>query len=251
VKVIIVDDEQLARASLRSLLEDYCPQLEIAGEAASVPEAIKLIMQVRPKLVFLDIEMPGFSGLKLLDFFKPEEVFFHIIFVTAYAQYAVDAFRLSAVDYLLKPIEVEQLQEAVQKLENLPLPNKDTAQKISLLQQQLSNDNLPSRIAIPTSDGVELFKPTDIRFIQADGSYAHIYFTNGEKMMVSKKLGEFDVLETLATFFRPHRSYIINLEEVQKYVRSDGGYIIMNGGEQIPISKPRKSEFINLINNML
>ena len=246
---IIVDDEKLARATLRSFLEEFCSEVEILDEAGNVPEAVKSIMKYRPNLVFLDIEMPGFSGLELASFFEEEEINFHIIFTTAYAKYAVDAFRLSAIDYLLKPIDIEQLQEAVARASKMEI--KQSPQQLALLQEQLNTNGEPERIAFSTSDGIEFHKISDILFLEADGSYTYVYFKNGERLMLSKKLGEFDMLEALPNFYKSHRSFLVNLNEIQKYVRSDGGYIVMNGDKQVPLSKQRKSEFLELINEML
>jgi len=249
VTAIIVDDEKLARATLRSFLEEFCTEVEIVGEAGNVPEAVKLIMKHQPNLVFLDIEMPGFSGLELASFFEDEDINFHIIFTTAYAKYAVDAFRISAIDYLLKPIDIEQLKEAVTRAGKMD--NKQSAQQIELLQEQLSPNEDPQRIAFSTSDGIEFHKISDILFLEADGSYTYVYFKNEEKLMLSKKLGEFDMLESLSNFYKPHRSFLINLHEIQKYIRTDGGYIVMNSDKQVPLSKHRKAEFLELISHML
>lgn len=249
MKTIIVDDEALARRSLESLIKNFCPDLEICGQACNVPEAIKLIMEKQPEVVFLDIEMPGFSGLELPKFFKDSPINFHIIFTTAYAQYAVQAFRLAAVDYLLKPIDIEELEAAVEKVKKLAT-TQTTAEQFQIFQHNLQQPNNPERIALSTAEGIEFVKPCDILYLQADGSYVNIHFADGKHIMLSKKLKEFSFLEVLTSFFKPHRSYLINLNGIQKYLRADGGAIVMKGGQQIPLSKQRKQEFMTLMGNL-
>jgi two-component system LytT family response regulator len=248
MKAVIVDDEALARKSLESLVEQFCPGLEVCSQAENVPQAIKVIMEHQPDIVFLDIEMPGFSGLELPNFFKDSKIDFHIIFTTAYAQYAVQAFRLSAVDYLLKPIDIEELQAAIEKVKELDQA-KTTTEQMQLVQSNLQQPNNPERIALSTAEGIEFVKPEEISFLQADGSYVHVHLVDGHSLMLSKKLGEFDFLEELPNFYKPHRSYLINLNQIQKYLRADGGAIVMNGGQQIPLSKHRKQEFMELMGN--
>lgn len=248
MKAVIVDDEALARKSLESLVGEFCSELEVCGQAENLPQAIKVIMEQQPDIVFLDIEMPGFSGLDLPNFFADSSINFHIIFTTAYAQYAVQAFRLSAVDYLLKPIDIEELQAAVEKVKELH-HIKTSTEQIQLVQHNLQQPNSPERIALSTSEGIEFVKPDEISYIQADGSYVHIYLSNGHHLILSKKLGDFDFLEELSNFFKPHRSYLINLNQIQKYLRADGGAIVMNNREQVPLSRQRKQEFMKLMRN--
>jgi two-component system LytT family response regulator len=248
MKVLIVDDEKLARTMLRSFLTKYVEDIEIVGEAGNVPEAIKIIVREKPEVVFLDIEMPGFSGLQLPDFFEEGEIDFHIIFTTAYAKYAVQAFRISAIDYLLKPIDVQELKDAVQKVRELNSAVQ-TSEKLASA-QAVMNGELPDRIVLPMGDEVKFASLNQISFLQAEGAYVYVYFSNGEKALVSKKLGEFDFLLESTQFFKPHRSYIINMKEVEKYVKSEGGYIVMQNDEQIPLSRSRKNDFTELINSM-
>jgi len=248
MRALIVDDEALARTTLKAFIEDYCPELTIVGEASNVPEAIKLIGKLNPALIFLDIEMPKISGLELPSFFEDDELDFQIIFTTAYSQYAVEAFRLSAVDYLLKPIEIEQLQEAVQRAIEHKTPA--TQQKnIKALQENL-NDNHLQRLVVPTADGFEFIEIKDIESLQAEGSYTKIKLSNKKTLIVSRNLKEFQKLEQYGHFFKCHRSHIVNLSAIKQFVRTDGGYIVMNTGDNIPISKRRKNEFLELIEQL-
>lgn len=245
MRALIVDDEALARTTLKAFVEDYCPEITIVGEAANVPEAIKLISKLKPNLVFLDIEMPKISGLELPSFFEKEELDFQIIFTTAYSQYAVEAFRLSAVDYLLKPIDIEQLQEAVQKaLAKKAQPIQQ--ENIRALQENLRDNNL-KRLVIPTTEGFEFIAIKDIESLQAEGSYTNISLSNKQSFIVSKNLKEFQKLEQYGHFFKCHRSHIINMHAIKQFVRTDGGYIIMKSGQMVPISKRRKNDFLELI----
>ncbi len=249
MKALIVDDEKLAREMLKTFLAKYAEDVKVVGEAANVPEAIKIIMKTAPDIVFLDIEMPGFSGLQLPDFFQEDELNFHIIFTTAYAKYAAQAFRIAAIDYLLKPIDVQELKEAVQKVKAMQASGT-TREKLNTA-QAVMNGELPERLILPMGDEVRFCNTQEISFFQAEGSYVFVHFVNGEKELVSKKLGEFDFLLESEQFFKPHRSYIINIKTLEKYVKSDGGYIVMCNDKQLPLSRSRKSDFINLIDGML
>lgn len=247
MKVLIIDDESLARKTLQSFIEEYCTDLQIVGQAANVPEAIKLIAQKKPELLFLDIEMPKISGLELLSFFEQDEVDFQIIFTTAYSQYAVEAFKLSAVDYLLKPINIKQLQSAVKKA---TINQKVQQQSISALQENLKQQNI-QRIVFPTSNGFDFFDVENIKMLKAEGAYTEAHLSNGQKLLVSKSLGEFAKLEKYGPFFKCHRSYMINTNKIKQYYRNDGGYIILKTGEKVPLSKRRRNDFMTILEKMM
>jgi two-component system LytT family response regulator len=240
IRGLIVDDEVKARAILRSMLQEFCPHVEIIGEAEELSGAVRFINKEKPDVVFLDIEMPGLTGLQLLDFFNPEDVEFDIIFTTAYSQYAVDAFRLSAVDYLLKPIQIDELERAVAKIKTKT--KVENQAQIESLKINLKEETPFLRIAVPVSDGLLFINTHEILYIKASGAYSEFFLTNGSKLLVSKNLKEFEKLLRLPHFARPHRSYITNLHCVKQLLRKDGGYLIMDDGAQIHISPTSRDE---------
>lgn len=239
MKAIIVDDEDRARRSLETLLTAHCPELVIAEQCSNVPKAVLAIKQHQPDVVFLDIEMPEFSGFELMNFF--DDVDFEIVFVTAYSEYALRAFEFSAVDYLLKPVQVDKLKTAISKVKDRVHSN-NMKQRLEVLQQNLQNDEF-SKIALPVSDGLLFVEVSNIAMLEADGAYTLVYLADGSKLLVSKKLKFFeDLLAKRKNFFRIHRSHLINLNFVKKYNRLES-FIQMDNGLSMPVSKDRKKEF--------
>lgn len=239
MKAIIVDDEERARRSLQTLLAAQCPQVAVVEQCNNVPKAVLAIKQHNPDVVFLDIDMPEFSGFELLHFF--DEVNFEIVFVTAHSEYAVQAFEYSAVDYLLKPVRVDKLKSSVEKVKSR-LYGHNMRQRLEVFQQNFQSDEF-SRIAVPVSDGLLFVEVSTISQLEAEGAYTHVYLADGSKLMVSKKLKFFeDLLAKRKNFFRIHRSHLINLNHVKKYNRLES-YIEMDSGASMPVSKERKKEF--------
>ncbi|UJP64630.1 LytR/AlgR family response regulator transcription factor [Mongoliitalea daihaiensis] len=236
---ILVDDEPIARLSLRGMLETYFPKIHIKGEAKNLPDAIKLIHQQKPDIIFLDIEMPGYSGLEILDFFNVQQLKSKIIFVTAYEEFALKAFELSAVDYLLKPIQKNALERALSKISS---PQQEALQ---VLQENLKHHK-PQKITLQTGEGLLFLKLDDIIYLKADGSYTHFFLSDNEKVIVSKRLLEYEKLLELGSFMRIHRSHIINLDHIKKITKEDGGGVVMSTGELLSISQEKKSELLAL-----
>jgi len=241
LKAIIVDDEEKARSVLQLLIDEHCPQVNVSAHCKNVPEAVAAINEHQPQIVFLDVDMPGYSGFQLLDFFK--EVNFEIIFTTAFSEYAMQAFRVSAIDFLLKPIDIDQLIDAVTRVKKKNLPEIYNKQ-LNLIRN--SNDKKPlETIAIFTSASIEFVQIDDIIVLQADRAYTNIVLTNKLEIIASKNIKEFE--ETLSVspqFFRVHRSCIINLKQVLRYNKTEGGNIEMKSGHQVPLSKDAKEDFI-------
>jgi two-component system LytT family response regulator len=240
LKAIIVDDETNARLSLRGVLEEYITYISIADEAKDIPDAVKAIHKHKPDIVFLDIEMPGYSGLSLLDFFDKDAIDFKIIFVTAYSEYAINAFEISAVDYILKPIRKEHLERALNKLQN------NTSEKLSVLRDNLYNPN-DKKISLQTSEGLFFIKLDDVIYLKADGSYTHIFLSNGQKITNTKRLNEYERLESAGRFLRIHRSHIINLNHISKILKQDGGTVVMSNGDMLSVSADKKQQLMNAI----
>lgn len=241
IRSVIIDDEQKARMLLTAIVAQYCPQVTIEGYGEDLPSGIKAIKKVKPDLVFLDIEMPGHSGLELLDFFHDDEIDFGIIFTTAYNEYALQAFRFSAIDYLLKPIQHEGLLEAVQRFAR----QRQQREHLRILQQNLSTPAWEEkRIVVPSGQSYKLLAPADILMIKGDGAYSEIHLLDGAKLVASKNLKHFeDALEHIPVFMRTHKSYLVNLTHVQEYVKSDGGYLILKGNLMAGISPERVEDF--------
>jgi two-component system LytT family response regulator len=246
MRAIIVDDEVKARRVLLSLLEEHCPALQVVDQAGSVPEALRCIHTHQPDLVFLDIEMPGYTGFQLLELLP--EANFQVIFTTAYSEYALQAFEVSAIDYLLKPIRIQKLIAAVEKASRMleqQEVNKLTIQtlKSNLQQQQVT------RMAIPVNDGLIFTDIGDIMMLVADGAYTHIYLkTNPKPLLISKPIKEFEqALEQHPDFFRSHRSFLVNLQFVTKYQKSDGGSILIHGQYEALLAKDRKEAFLERV----
>lgn len=242
---LIVDDEEFARITLRELIKEFCPEITTLTEASNVLQAVDIIKTKSPNLVFLDIEMPNISGLQLPSFFTEDTLDFQIVFTTAYSQYAVEAFRLSAVDYLLKPISIDHLQIAVKKAkEQQKLNNKN----ITTLQENL-NHQLIKKLVVPTSDSLEFIDVEEIRFFAAQGAYTSIHLYSDRKILVSKNLKTFQKLEEYSHFFKSHRSYMININSIQRFSQVDN-LIILDNKEEIPLSKRKKNDFMNLIKQL-
>jgi two-component system, LytTR family, response regulator len=246
IKAIIIDDEERARNSLSALLKEFCPNVTIIGTAANVPEGVLAINKLRPDLVFLDIEMPEYNGFELLGFFR--DVDFEFVFVTAYNEYALRAFEVSAVDYLLKPVEISLLQAAVAKVQQRRFANS-MQQRIEVLKEAFKGDDL-KRIAVTVNDGLMFIDVADIELLEADGAYTKIVLHNGTNMLVSKKLKLFeDILLHRPNFARPHRSYILNLNYVKKYARGES-LLIMDNGTSIPVAREKKQDFEAMLKDL-
>ena len=240
-KAVIIDDEKNGRNTLISLINNHCPEMEIVGEAYNVKSGIELIKQLQPDVVFLDIEMPDGTGFDLLS--QIRLVQFEVIFVTAYDKYAVKAFRFSAIDYLLKPINPELLISSVQKLKKTA-DAKDLGRKIDTL---LGNTKKLDKIVLHTSEGVHIVKIENIIRCTADDYYTVFHLKDSNKITVSKTLKEYaETLENL-NFFRTHQSHLINLEYVDRFVNTEGGSIVMQNGDTVEVSRRRKKQLMEAL----
>lgn len=245
LKAIIIDDSPQARKLLLMMLEEHANDLEVIAEAEQANQGIELIKKFRPDVIFLDIEMPGKSGIQLAEQLLNENITPAIIFTTAYNDYALKAFRLSAIDYLLKPINENHLEEAIQKLK-LMVP-KQEEQKLKTFINNFENI-LPKTISIPTGSEYLFIKIDDILYIKADGSYTHIYINNEKQITVSKNLKYFETaLKDYNQFIRVHRSFLVNVFQMKKFDKQNRGQIIMNDGAIIDLARDRREDFFTLI----
>jgi len=242
LKSIIVEDEKHSRETLKNLVEEFCEGVSIVGMAGNVQEAVEEITAKEPDLVFLDIELQtgtGFDVLKQLD-----PLNFEVVFTTAFEHYAIKAIKFSSIDYLLKPIDMEELQQAIDKARD----KKDKEQYKAQLELLLKNLNTSTsdrkKICLSTADGIEFINTKDIIYCEANGSYTNFYIAPDTKLMVSKNLKEYEGLLSDQDFLRVHNSFLINLGKVKKFVKSEGGYILMSNDAQVSISQGCRDEFM-------
>jgi two-component system LytT family response regulator len=242
IKALIVDDEEKSRITLKSIMNANCPTVQVVELCDSVDAALKAIETHKPDLIFLDIEMPFKNGFSLLEKVKDPE--FEVIFTTAYNDYAIKAIKFSALDYLLKPIEVDELKAAIAKFERME-KTPDTKLKSDAIEMLLANlKGKSAKIAVPTFDGLQMLSAEDIIKCVANESYTQIYLVGGQKIMVSRLLKEYEELLENYNFFRIHNSSLINLKHVTKYVKGEGGYVVMSDGESCEVSRRKKNELL-------
>jgi two-component system LytT family response regulator len=244
IRCVLIDDESNSLEMMEWLLKTYCPQVKIEAMCNAASSGIEAINKYKPDLVFLDIEMPHMNGFDMLERF--DKLFFDVVFCTAYDQFAIRAFKYSALNYLLKPIDPEDLKETIRRIEERrSTPSKE---QIELLFQNIKQSVKPTaqRIALTTGDGM-IFVPTqDILYCQAESNYTSVILSNGKKIVVSKVLKEIDEALSGPDFFRVHNSYLININQISKFVRGDGGYVVMQDGATVSISRSRRQEFMEL-----
>ena len=245
IKAIIVEDEPKSRENLQILLSDFCKNVAVVGMAATVKEGLALIDAHQPDVVFLDIHMHKETGFDLLN--QLPAINFEIIFTTAYSEYALEAIKFAAVDYLLKPIDIAELQNAVMKVEK-KLEKSFTKERFELLLQNFRLESSEDfKIALPSSNGLIFVNLRDILYCEAMSNYTYFYMKGGQKYLVSRTLKDYETLLEKHFFFRIHHSYLINLREVTQYIRGDGGYVLLPNGIQLDVSKRRKDAFLRKI----
>lgn len=244
IKCILIDDERNALEMMEWLLKTYAPQVQILAMCNSAEQGIEAINRYKPDVVFLDIEMPKMNGFDMLEQF--DKLFFDVVFCTAYDQFAIKAFRYSALNYLLKPVDPDDLKATIQRLEDRKtLP---TREQFDLLLQNIqhSGRTTPQRIALTTNDGLIFVPTSDILYCEAESNYTHVVLTGGKKILVSKVLKDIDEALNGPDFYRVHSSFLININRIKKFVRGDGGYIVMDNDATINISRSRRQEFMEL-----
>lgn len=242
MSTIIIDDEADARENLESLLKKYCKNLKVVASADSAESGLAKITELKPDLVFLDIQMPAGSGLDLIE--KIGDINFEVIFVTAFDEFAIKAIRLAALDYLLKPINIVELKEAVARAEET-LQDKNAKKRFELL---LHNQGGASKkIALSTFEGVVFVEVANIVRCEADDAYTTFHLADGDPIMISGSLKEYENLLSDTNFLRVHQSHLINMERVKKYVKGSGGHVVMSDDSMIGIARSKKQEFLERI----
>ncbi|MFI5172535.1 MAG: LytR/AlgR family response regulator transcription factor [Chitinophagales bacterium] len=244
MKAVIIDDEINNSEVIITLLQRHCPHVEIVATANNGRSGYEMIELHKPDVVFLDIEMPGMDGFQMLE--KFETVPFEVIFTTAYEQYAVRAIKFNALDYLLKPISPKELKESVAKAEerikNKPSPDQ---MKVLLDHVHAHKENKPiNLLALPTSEGLEIIKTHELIRLEADSRYTNLFLTENRKLLITKNLGEFEEILQKNDFVRVHKSHLINLDHVKKYVRGEGGQLLMTDDKWVDVSRYKKDELL-------
>jgi two-component system, LytTR family, response regulator len=242
INAIIIDDEIHCRKTLQMLLKEYCPDVRVTEQCSDAESGLIAIQRHKPDLIFLDIEMPNMNGFEMLE--KITEINFEIIFTTSYDQYAIKAIRFSALDYLLKPVEREELQRAVQKVSQrlqFPIP-----QQLEILLQKIHQPISPiQRIALPTMEGLQMIAVSSIISCASDSNYTVFFLKNKQKIIVSRPLKEIEEMLEEYSFLRVHNSYLVSLNEIDKYVKGEGGYLVMTDGSSIDVSRSKKETLLN------
>jgi len=239
LKAIIIDDEHRAQRVLKNLIEGFCEGIEVVATCDTLVDGVLNINKYEPDVVFCDIEMPQHTGLELLSFFK--DVNFELIFATGYSEYAIQAFEMSAIDYLLKPIQLEKLETAIEKVK----AKKDAEsmkERLETLRQNFQGEVI-TKVALPVMEGLLFVEVAKISLLEADGSYTNVWFTDGTKLLISKKLKFFEeLLSNNPQFYRIHRSSIVNLNEIVQYSKKDG-LITLENKKITKIAREKKGDF--------
>ncbi|HXB09424.1 MAG TPA: LytTR family DNA-binding domain-containing protein [Puia sp.] len=244
IKAILIDDERSSLENLEQKIREFCPELKIIAAVEQPTEAIFLIRHHKPDVIFLDIEMPHLNGFRMLD--ELGDYTAEIIFTTAYNHYAIEAIRISAFDYLMKPVAIGDLKETVGRLAKKF--SRATQQRLDVLRQSLNKTgSQDQKIAVPTWEGLEFILIKNVIRIESSSNYSRLFFVNGESLLVTKQLKEFEELLLPYRFCRVHNVHLINLNYVKKYVRGEGGSVIMENGDEIDVSRRKKDDFLRQI----
>jgi len=249
IRAVIIDDEEIALKGLAEKINQYCPGIEVVKLFSKAAEAVREIKQLNPDVVFLDIEMPKMNGFNFLNHCSP--VNFEVIFTTAYSQYAIEALRISALDFLLKPIDPKELVAAVERLETKRslqnTPRQSLEQQMQLFLQQQQGSVNPKKIALPVLNGLEFIDITAVIKVEAENVYSVFYLADGRKLVVSRTLKETDKMLGRWNFMRVHKSFIINLDYITQYIKGEGGTVILSDGSEVEVSRRSKHEFLERI----
>ncbi len=243
IKAVIIDDEDHSIETLEWKIRNYCSDIEILGTFSSPMEGLDFVNSNQIDLLFLDIEMPLLSGFDLLQ--KIENISFDVIFTTAYDEYGIRAIKFSALDYLLKPVEIQELENAVEKCRSKKVNSTVPAQLEVLFESLQFPRNTNQKIALSTKESIELVNSRDIIYCESDNNYTTVYM-EGRKKLISKTLKEFEELLVPHNFFRTHQSYLVNIDHIREYVRQDGGYLVMSNQKSVPVSRNKKEGVLKL-----
>jgi two-component system LytT family response regulator len=239
LKAVIIDDEPDCVQLMALQLNEHCPQVHILTQTTSPEKGLQAIQDLEPDIVFLDVEMPRMNGFTLLE--KLDDISFSLIFVTAYNEFALKAFRFSALDYLLKPVNSTQLCEAVRKAEKR---HRIDQRQLDMLRHQFRDGQFPSKIAVPFQSGVVFVELKELVYCEADSNYTKLFLSNGKTYLLSKTLREVQGVLEERNFLRVHRQFLINLDHIKMYHKGDGSYLVMTGDISIPVAKNQKDRLV-------
>ena len=244
LRAILIDDELNSLQNLQNKLEKYCPTVKVLAAFEKPEEALLYVRQYKPDLIFLDIEMPRMNGFRFVEELGDFEG--EIIFITAYNHFAIDAMRISAFDYLVKPVSIGDLQNAIARLQQQR--GRNTKERLNVLKQSIEeHKSQDSKIAVPTNEGLEFIVIKTIIRIESSSNYSRLYLNNKHTVLVTKLLKDFEELLTPYRFFRVHNSHLINLNYISKYIRGDGGQVVMENGDVVDVSRRKKEQFLGLL----
>ncbi len=246
IKTILIDDEPAFRHVLADMIRLYTPDLEVVAQASSVKEAAEAIHLLKPQLLFLDVHLTDGTGFDLLQRIGYHDL--RVIFTTAHDSYAITAFRFNAIDYILKPVDLHQFLEAVEKVRNQPLLSADKSERYFMTPGNAASER--KKIALPSHEGISIINTESIIRCESDGSYTTFVLAGGQKITVSRSMKEYDELLTPSGFFRVHQSHLVNLNHIRQFLKEDGGTLIMTDGSRIEVSRRRKDLLIQVIQSM-
>jgi len=244
IKTLIIDDEPKARETISEMLKLYCPNVQIIGEAEDVGSGYEKIIETKPQLILLDIQMPDGTGFDLLR--KFENLNLKIVFITAFEEYAIKAFKYSAVDYLLKPVDPDELIETINKVEQSIISEGSKINLDILLENISAKADVSKKIVLKTAESIHIIKVSDIIRCEASSNYTKFYLIDGKKLLVSKTLKEFDEMLPSNNFFRPHQSHLVNINYIDRFEKSEGGFLIMKDNATVPVSYRKKEQLLKL-----
>lgn len=248
IKAIIVDDEQRSREALNGLIERYCPEVFIISEATGCNDGIDKARKFEPDLVFLDIQMPDGSGFNFLEAF--DKINFEVIFTTAHDQFAIKAIKYSALDYLLKPVDPDELKVAIHKYLQKNDKGKINDNIKVLLDNIKSPQNDAKKIILSTSEGMHIVSTDDIVRCESDDYYTNFFFVNGTSLLISKTLKQNEAMLSDFDFIRPHKSHLVNIKYIKSFLKIDGGYILMTDGSKIPVSRRKRESIVEILSHL-
>jgi two-component system, LytTR family, response regulator len=244
IRTIIVDDETSARKTLTLMLNQYVEQVEVIGEASSVRQAIETITELKPDLVFLDIEMQDGTGFDVLQ--NLPSISFHVVFVTAYEQYALQSFRFAAIDYLLKPVRIKELRQTIERASTWAKPQIKTGQEFATIKKKVDSSSTKGQVVLVSElDGFSVVRWEEIVYCEAAKNYTVFSFMDGRKIIASRPLGEYETLLAEFGFMRIHKSFIVNLAKVSRYIKGRGGEVTMVDRSILPVARERKQDFLD------
>jgi two-component system LytT family response regulator len=247
IQAIIIDDEKKCISLLQKMLATAFPEIQIIATCTQPEEGIKAIRIHEPDLIFLDVEMPNKNGFEVVDATK--DIQYNIIFTTAYQQYAIKAIKFAALDYLLKPIDADELKEAMFRFKQKQKTEQRDKQLNVLFDNLKNNKNSFSRLSLSTSEGVIFINVTDILYCEASGGYTFFFMKNGDKLITSKTMKDYEEILPAHLFFRIHHSYLINISEIKRYIKGDGGIAVMSNNTELPVSKRKKEQFLKTLHS--